>query len=96
MAKLTDDEQKLLDELTARANEPDAADDYEVEVYDTGAGKGARLPISQAKSWLYENFGIGEPPAQPAADEPGKAKGTKQDGAAAQQRQGYFGRQQAG
>lgn len=93
MGKLTDDEQKLLDELTARANEPDA-EDFEVEIYDTTNGKGARLPISKGQKWLYDNFGIGDPPpnAEPAADEgkPGKAR---KEPEASSQRQGYFGRQ---
>lgn len=95
MGKLSDDERKLLQELTDRANEPDADDDFEIEVYDTGAGKGARLPFSRGKNWLYENFGIGDAP-EPAGEpaEPGKAPGkAKQDPAGGQQRAGYFGRQ---
>jgi hypothetical protein len=75
MAKLTDDERKLLDELTARASEPDADDDFEIEVYDTSAGKGARMPFSRAASWLHANLGIGEAPApDSAAGEPPAAK----------------------
>lgn len=65
---LSDDEKRLLEELTAKANEPDA-DDFEIEVYDTQAGKGARIPFSQGKSWLFSTFGIGEAPASaPSGD----------------------------
>jgi len=60
---LTPDEQKLLDELTARAAEPDAAD-FEVEIFS--GDKGARIPLAHAKGWLYKEFGIGEPPTPPA------------------------------
>ena len=54
MAKLNDDERKLLEELTARANAPDEDDDFEIEVYDTTAGKGARIPFKRGKSWLFD------------------------------------------
>lgn len=73
MAKLNDDERKLLEELTARANEPDADDDFEIEVYDTTAGKGARIPFSRGKSWLFDTFGIGDAPAAEGAGEGGGA-----------------------
>ena len=73
MAKLNDDERKLLEELTARANEPDADDDFEIEVYDTTAGKGARIPFSRGKSWLFDTFGIGDAPAPAGAGEDGGA-----------------------
>src|SRR5487761_918723 len=62
---LSADEQKLLDELTAKASAPDADDDWELEIFD--GPKGARLPISKAAGWLNQNFGIGDPPAAPAA-----------------------------
>lgn len=61
---LTADEQKLLDELTARAAEPNADDDYEIEIFS--GDKGARIPFSQGKGWLYKEFGIGDAPAPPA------------------------------
>lgn len=89
MAKLTDDERKLLDELTARANEPDA-EDFEIEVYDTTAGRGARLPVSQARKWLYDNLGIGDAPEGAKPDE-GKDKSKKDP--EPPPRAGYFGRQ---
>jgi hypothetical protein len=54
---LTSDERKLLDELNEKAKQPDAAADFEIEVYNEG--KGARLPFSQGRKWLMENFGIG-------------------------------------
>jgi hypothetical protein len=73
MAKLTSDEAKLLEELTARANEPDE-DDYEIEIYDTEKKRGARIPVSKGKSWLFENFGIGDAPAAPETREAKEAK----------------------
>jgi hypothetical protein len=94
MAKLTDDERKLLDDLTARAAEPDADDDFEIEVYDTTNGKGARLPFSKAADWLYSTLGIGDAPAaeESAAGDPPAGKGKKDPDPPAG-RQGYFGRQ---
>lgn len=92
MAKLSDDEQKLLDELNERANAPDE-DDYEIEIYDTAKGRGARIPVSKGKSWLYDNFGIGEPSAEP------KAPKGKQEGRDGEEPKnvavGYFGRKAA-
>jgi hypothetical protein len=94
MARLTKEEQALLDELTARAAEPDA-DDFEVEVYDTSAGRGARIPFSKATSWLYDNFGIGEPPAAATSEagDPPAGKGKAKADPAPPARGGYFGRQ---
>ena len=92
MAKLTKEEQALLDELTARASEPDA-DDFEIEIYDTNAGRGARLPMSKAAGKIYEWFGIGDPPAADTsdADEPPAGKPAKDKAPA--KPAGYFGRQ---
>lgn len=70
MGKLSDDEQKLLDELTARAAAPDEDDQFEIEIYDTNAGRGARIPFKQGKGWLFDQFGIGDAPA-PAGGEGG-------------------------
>ena len=91
MAKLNDDEKKLLEELTARANEPDADDDFEIEVYDTSAGKGARIPFSKGKSWLFDTFGIGESPAAPEGGGEGGAGGDAPPAGPAGGK-GYFGR----
>jgi hypothetical protein len=71
---LTPDERKLLEELTAKANSPDA-EDFEIEIFS--GDKGARIPFSQGAKWLHETFGIGDAPAAPA--------GQQQDG---QQQQG--------
>lgn len=84
---LSDDEKKLLSELQAREAEPDADDNFEIEVYDTAAGKGARLPFKQGRSWLHANFGIGDAPAVPPAGEGGAAGDPPPDRPA-----GYFGR----
>ena len=82
---LNKEQQKLLEELTAKANEPDA-DDYEVEIYNEH-GRGARLPISRATDWFRENFGIGSAPATEATEE------QPADDAPASGKQGaYFGR----
>lgn len=83
---LNADEKKLLEELNARAAAPDDDDDFEIEVYDTTAGKGARIPYRKGSSWLHSTFGIGEPPAAgeapPAGDTP----------PAGEEKQAYFGR----
>jgi hypothetical protein len=90
MAKLTDDEQKLLDELTARASEPDA-DDYEVSVWN--GDKGVTLPVSKAAAWLHEHFGIGDAPAAPSTSDAGDPPAGKPGKPAAgpPQAGGYFG-----
>jgi hypothetical protein len=89
---LSSDEQKLLDELTAKAAAPDA-DDFEIEIFS--GDKGARIPISKATKWLSDNFGIGDPPAAAAAD----GAGDQGDGgkpALPPARQGYFSKKAAG
>lgn len=92
MAKLTKDEQAILDDLTKRAAEPDA-EDFEVEIYDTNAGRGMRLPFSQARAKAYEWFGIGEAPAEPSTSDAGEPPAGKSDPEPPQQ--GYFGRKSA-
>jgi hypothetical protein len=68
---LSDDEKKLLAELQAREAEPDFdPDDFEVELYNE-QGRGTRIPYKRGKSWLYENFGIGDPPEPPSQEEGG-------------------------
>ncbi len=69
---LNDDEKKLLAELQERANAPEEDDDFEIEVYDTNAGKGARIPYRQGKSWLHSTFGIGSAPAPAEGGEGGE------------------------
>jgi hypothetical protein len=92
---LNAEEKKLLDELTARAAEPDA-DDFEIEIF--AGDKGARIPFSKASKWLLDNLGVGDAPApDPAADGgagsgKGGDKGSKQEPPA---RQGYFGKRAA-
>lgn len=94
MGKLTDDEQTLLDNLQAKINAPDA-EDWEVEIFD--GAKGARLPISKGARWLYDNFGIGDPPATPpdAGDGAG-GDGGQGDGKSDPARRSYFGKKNAG
>ncbi len=92
MAKLSDDEQKLLDELTARASAPEEDNDFEIEVYDTGQGKGARIPFSQGKKWLFDTFGIGEAPAPPAGSGDDGGAGGDAPPAGTPGGKGYFGR----
>ena len=92
---LSDDERKLLDELTARASEPDADDEFEIEIYSPD-GKGARIPFRKGKNWLYDTFGIGDPPGaaggdgSPGGDAP-PAGGAGQEGP--KTGKGIFGRQ---
>jgi hypothetical protein len=88
MAKLTAEEQKLLEDLTNKAKEEDPDDKFEIEIYDTSQGKGARVPYSHGKKWLYETFGLGENP-EPKAD--GGDEGKTPENV----RAGYFGRGQA-
>ena len=90
---LSADEKKLLEELTARSKEPDVDESFEIEVYDTNAGKGARIPFSKGKSWLFDTFGIGEAPAA-AAGEDGGAGGDAPPAGADGPRGTYFGRGQ--
>jgi hypothetical protein len=101
---LTGDEQKLLDELTAKASAPDADDEWELEIFD--GAKGARLPISKAAGWLHQNFGIGDAPASPspaagAAGDAGQGQGDGGQGQAGggqagAARKSYFGKKAAG
>lgn len=91
---LNDDEKKLLAELTERANAPEEDDDFEIEVYDTAAGKGARLPYRTGKSWLHQTFGIGTPDTPPAGEDDGGEEptaGGKGKGGAGRP-PSYFGR----
>jgi uncharacterized membrane protein YgcG len=96
---LNPDEQKLLQELQDRANKPDEDDDFEIEVYDTTAGKGARIPYGKGKDWLHTVFGIGEAPAAPGGgggDDGGSGEGAPPAGSAGGGKKssgGYFGRQ---
>jgi hypothetical protein len=95
---LNADEKKLLAELQAREAEPDADDDFEIEVYDTTAGKGARLPYSKGKGWLHSVFGIGDAPAAaggeggPGGDAPAAGTGGEGGQGKAAGGTGYFGR----
>jgi hypothetical protein len=60
---LSDKEKTLLEELTLKANSPDA-DDWDLEIFDLSSNKGARLPVSKAGNWLYDTFGIGNAPVK--------------------------------
>ena len=83
---LNKEQQKLLEELTAKAQEPDA-EDFEVEIYNEH-GRGARLPISRATDWFRENFGIGAAKEESAPEQPGSDSEEPAPG-----KQGaYFGR----
>jgi hypothetical protein len=97
MGKLTADEQKLLADLQAKIDAEDE-DDFEIEIYDTAKGKGARLPVSQGRKFLWDNFGIGEDPNPAPADPKAKSdgKGQGDDGGPAKRPTGYLGRAQAG
>lgn len=53
---LSDEEKAQLDALTKKANEPDADDDFEIEIYD--GQKGARVPYRKGRGYLQEHFGI--------------------------------------
>lgn len=87
---LSADEKKLFEQLTAKANEPDVDDNFEIEIYDTNAGKGARLPFSRGAKWLFDAFGIGDAPAA-AAGKGGAAGGDAPPAGGAEQGH-FFGR----
>jgi hypothetical protein len=93
---LSADEKQLLEELTARAAEPDAEDDWELEIFD--GTKGARIPISKGAKWLFDNFGIGDAPAPPAGDGDGGQDGGDggAGGKAPAARQSLFAKRAAG
>lgn len=101
MGKLNEDERKLMAELQARDAAPDDDDQFEIEIYDTSAGKGARIPFAKGRGWLHDVFGIGDAPA-PAPDagaagapDAGNGEGgAGVEGAAGGRRAGgpYFGR----
>lgn len=83
---LTADEKKLLEDLTKKSQEEDPDETFEIEVYDTANGRGARIPYSQGKQWLWENLGLGSNPNPPAEPGEGDKSSTVKTG--------YFGRQQ--
>jgi hypothetical protein len=92
---LSADEKKLLEELTAKAKEPDAPES-EIEIWD--GSKGARVPFSQGSKWLFDNFGIGEAPAPPEGGQGGDGGGDGggqggQGGQGADGKGSYFKRQ---
>jgi hypothetical protein len=74
---LSKEEQEQLDALTAKANEPDPQEDFEMEIYD--GPKGARVPYSKGRSWLQTHFGIDlDPsPATEAGNDDGKNSATQ-------------------
>lgn len=93
---LTDDEKSLLEELTRKSEEPDADEDYEIEIF--AGDKGARVPFSKGKKWLFETFGIGDPPEAPAGDDDGQADDGKSKAAgqgSGPARKSYFAKKQA-
>jgi hypothetical protein len=59
---LTDEEKAQLEALNRKSQEPDPAEDFEIEIFD--GQKGARLPYSKGRSFLQQHFGldIGDPP----------------------------------
>jgi hypothetical protein len=83
---LTADEKKLLDELTEKSKTEDPDEDFEIEVYDTAKGRGARVPFRQGKKWLFENLGLGDDPNP-------KPEGEGKEGDGKDKKVGYFGRQ---
>lgn len=96
---LSDDEKRLLAELTEKSKQPDVDDNFEIEVYDTNAGRGARIPFKQGKGWLYETFGIGEAPAatdQGAPEGGGAGAGGDAPPAGTAPPGGYFGGKNTG
>ncbi len=71
MAKLTEEQQRQLQELTALKDAPDDDSEFEVEIWNE-KGQGARIPYGKGRSWLQQNFGIDlDPPPDPDGQGPG-------------------------
>jgi hypothetical protein len=96
VAKLSDEQQAQLDQLTALQNAPDETDsDFEIEVWN-GAGNGARIPYSKGAGWLEKEFGITlDKPTDPNAADPNAPDPNAQDPEGARPRTSgkYFGKQ---
>ncbi len=88
---LTDEERAQLEALTARANEPDNDDDFEIEIGD-GEGNWAKVPYHKGKAWL-RRFGIDLPetPESNETETPKKTPGKAPTGEAGSHAQRYFG-----
>jgi hypothetical protein len=71
MAKLSDEQQRQLDELTALQNQPDESDsEFEIEIWND-KGSGARIPYTKGSGWLEREFGITlDKPADPNGGDP--------------------------
>jgi hypothetical protein len=76
---LSAEEKAQLDALTAKANEPEPDDDFEMEIYD--GPKGARVPYRKGRKWLQDNFNIDlDPNPGNEADDDGKDTAGKNGG----------------
>lgn len=67
---LTDEEKAQLEALTRKSQEPDPAEDFEIEIFD--GTRGARIPYSKGRSFLQQHFGIDL--SDPSADDAGSKK----------------------
>jgi hypothetical protein len=67
---LSDEEKATLVALQAKENEPEAIDDFEIELY-TPEGHGARVPYAKGRGYLQQHFGIDLDP------DPGTESGTE-------------------
>jgi len=72
MAKLSEDQQKALDELLELQNAPDA-DDYEVAIERDG--KTMRVPWSKVPATMRDFFGLSEPKPEGGEGEGGEGEG---------------------
>jgi hypothetical protein len=90
MGKLTEEQQRQLDELTALQNAQDDDSEFEIEIWNE-KGQGARIPYGKGRSWLQSNFGIDmdPPPAEPDPNAATDPEGGQRTGAAGR----YFGGQ---
>jgi hypothetical protein len=75
---LSKEEKDQLDALTAKANEPDEDDDFEIEIYD--GPKGARIPYRKGRGWLQQ-FGIDLDPNPESEAGSDDGKGAAKEGA---------------
>lgn len=71
MGKLTDDQEKTLNDLLNLRDAKDDEDDFEIEIFDNG--KGARIPYSRGREYLQKHFGIDLDPS-PDSGKPDNGK----------------------
>jgi hypothetical protein len=87
--------EKLLEEVAAKQRAHDESSDFAINLTSTdkdGATHSVQgVPISQARRFLYDKFGIGDPPEAGDGDEGQGDKGDGKGGGGATPLKRYFG-----